>query len=67
MCVIAHNFLFWYLQARQNHKRLRVVRIETTTDSQRIVGLFVPNAAVETVLQGLSQAQNENKNAYWTW
>lgn len=28
------------------------MRIETTTDNQRIVGLFVPNAAVEAVLQG---------------
>ncbi|OIV89831.1 hypothetical protein TanjilG_29766 [Lupinus angustifolius] len=39
-------------QARLSHRRLRVVRIETTVDSQRIVGLLVPNAAVETVLQG---------------
>ncbi|KAL6998855.1 udp-glycosyltransferase [Sarracenia purpurea var. burkii] len=38
-------------QARQSHKRLRVVRIETTTDNQRIVGLLIPNAAVESVLQ----------------
>ncbi|KAF4389035.1 hypothetical protein F8388_026764 [Cannabis sativa] len=45
-------------QARQSHKRLRVVRIETTTDSQRIVGLLVPNAAVETVLQGLAWVQD---------
>ena len=42
------------LQARQSHKRLRVVRLETTTDNRRIVGLLVPNAAVESVLQGLS-------------
>ncbi|KAH9676919.1 protein FORGETTER 1 [Citrus sinensis] len=41
-------------QARQSHKRLRVVRLETTADNKRIVGLLVPNAAVETVLQGLS-------------
>ncbi|XP_057949637.1 protein FORGETTER 1 [Malania oleifera] len=41
-------------QIRQSHKRLRVVRIETTTDIQRIVGLLVPNAAVESVLQGLA-------------
>ncbi|GER39294.1 RING/FYVE/PHD zinc finger superfamily protein [Striga asiatica] len=41
-------------QFRQSHKRLRVVRIETTADSQRIVGLLIPNAAVESVLQGLS-------------
>ncbi|KAF3448819.1 hypothetical protein FNV43_RR09532 [Rhamnella rubrinervis] len=44
-------------QARQNHQRLRVVRIETTSDNQRIVGLFVPNAAVETVLQDLAWVQ----------
>ncbi|KAF5728143.1 protein strawberry notch 1 [Tripterygium wilfordii] len=44
-------------QARQSHKRLRVVRIETTTDSQRIVGLLVPNAAVESVLQDLAWVQ----------
>jgi uncharacterized membrane protein len=34
-------------------KRLRVVRVETTSDNnRRIVGLFVPKAAVDTVLQG---------------
>lgn len=41
------------MQARQSHKRIRVVRIETTTDNQRIVGLLIPNAAVGSVLQGL--------------
>lgn len=45
-------------QARQSHKRLRVVRIETTTDNQRIVGLLVPNAAVEAVLQDLAWVQD---------
>jgi len=34
------------------HKRLRIVRVETTSDNRHIVGLLVPNAAVETVLQG---------------
>ncbi|KAM7250787.1 hypothetical protein ACFE04_022670 [Oxalis oulophora] len=38
-------------QYRHSHKRLRVVRMVTTNDNQRIVGLFIPNAAVETVLQ----------------
>ncbi|XP_057765219.1 protein FORGETTER 1 [Salvia miltiorrhiza] len=41
-------------QARQSHKRIRVVRIETTSDNQRIVGLLIPNAAVPTVLQELA-------------
>ncbi|PKI65561.1 hypothetical protein CRG98_014061 [Punica granatum] len=45
-------------QARQSHKRLRVVRIETTTDKQRIVGLFIPNSAVESVLQDLAWVQD---------
>lgn len=45
-------------QARQSHKRLRVVRLETTTDNKRIVGLLVPNAAVETVLQDLAWVQD---------
>ncbi|KAJ0768766.1 putative chromatin regulator PHD family [Helianthus annuus] len=44
-------------QARLSHRRLRIVRIETTTDSQRIVGLLVPNAVVESVLQDLSWVQ----------
>ncbi|XP_056849732.1 protein FORGETTER 1 [Raphanus sativus] len=44
-------------QARQSHKRIRVIRIETTTDNQRIVGLSIPNAAVETVLQDLAWVQ----------
>ncbi|GLU08554.1 hypothetical protein SLE2022_254600 [Rubroshorea leprosula] len=45
-------------QARQSHRRLRVVRLETTTDNKRIVGLLVPNAAVETVLQDLAWVQD---------
>ncbi|XP_021692563.2 protein FORGETTER 1 isoform X3 [Hevea brasiliensis] len=45
-------------QARQSHKRIRVVRLETTTDNQRIVGLLVPNSAVETVLQGYLHRSN---------
>ncbi|KAM2496241.1 hypothetical protein COP2_037067 [Malus domestica] len=44
-------------QQRQSHKRLRVVRIETTTDNRRIVGLSVPNAAVESVLQDFAWVQ----------
>jgi hypothetical protein len=44
-------------QARHSHKRIRVIRIETTTDNQRIVGLSIPNAAVETVLQDLAWVQ----------
>ncbi|KAK9152249.1 hypothetical protein Syun_010558 [Stephania yunnanensis] len=44
-------------QARQSHKRIRVVRIETTTDNQRIVGLLIPNAAVKSVLQDLEWVQ----------
>ncbi|KAG6418927.1 hypothetical protein SASPL_121134 [Salvia splendens] len=39
---------------RQSHKRIRAVRIETTSDTQRIVGLLIPIAAVPTVLQGPS-------------
>ncbi|XP_075083066.1 protein FORGETTER 1-like isoform X2 [Nicotiana tabacum] len=38
-------------QARQSHQRIRIVRIVTTTDNQRIVGLLIPDAAVEPVLQ----------------
>ncbi|KAJ8762665.1 hypothetical protein K2173_010686 [Erythroxylum novogranatense] len=45
-------------QARQSHKRLRVVRVETTTDNRRIVGLLVPNAAVESVLKDLAWVQD---------
>lgn len=41
------------LQARQSHKIIGVVRIETTTDNQQIAGLSIPNAVVETVLQGI--------------
>ncbi|XP_051128829.1 protein FORGETTER 1 isoform X2 [Andrographis paniculata] len=45
-------------QARQSHKRIRVVCIQTTADNQRIVGLLIPNAAVESVLQDLSWVQD---------
>jgi hypothetical protein len=34
------------------HKRIRVVRLETTTDNKRFVGLIIPNSAVESVLEG---------------
>ncbi|KAL7592215.1 hypothetical protein Lser_V15G33893 [Lactuca serriola] len=44
-------------QARQSHRRIRVVRIETTKDAQRIVGLLVPNAVVPSVLQDLAWVQ----------
>ncbi|KAJ0498287.1 putative protein strawberry notch, P-loop containing nucleoside triphosphate hydrolase [Helianthus annuus] len=40
-------------QSRKAHQRLRVVGIETTTDNERVVGLLVPNAAVESVLKDL--------------
>ncbi|XP_052151662.1 protein FORGETTER 1-like [Oryza glaberrima] len=45
-------------QVRQSHKRVRVVRLETTTDNQRIVGLLIPNSAVESVLTGLQWVQD---------
>ncbi|GMH10575.1 hypothetical protein Nepgr_012416 [Nepenthes gracilis] len=45
-------------QAQQSHKRIRVVRIETTTDNKRVVGLLIPSGAVESVLQDLSWGQD---------
>ncbi|CAA3028611.1 strawberry notch isoform X1 [Olea europaea subsp. europaea] len=48
-------------QARQSHKRIRVVRVVTTTENQRIVGLLIPNAAVESVLQDLAWVQDINE------
>ncbi|CAL5030144.1 unnamed protein product [Urochloa decumbens] len=45
-------------QVRQVHKRIRVVRLVTTNDSQRIVGLLIPNSAVESVLTGLQWVQD---------
>ncbi|KAH9646125.1 hypothetical protein KPL70_024783 [Citrus sinensis] len=50
-------------QARQSHKRLRVVRLETTADNKRIVGLLVPNAAVETVLQVIEKIKRPHLKA----
>ncbi|XP_074572965.1 protein FORGETTER 1 [Curcuma longa] len=41
-------------QVRQSHRRTRVVRLETTTNCQRIVGLLIPNAAIESVMEDLS-------------
>ncbi|KAG8043403.1 hypothetical protein GUJ93_ZPchr0458g22439 [Zizania palustris] len=46
------------MQVRQCHKRIRVVRLETTNDNQRIVGLFIPNSAVESVLTGLQWVED---------
>ncbi|KAJ3693490.1 hypothetical protein LUZ60_008970 [Juncus effusus] len=42
-------------QARASHRRIRVVRLETTgEESRRIVGLQIPNGAVDSVLEGLT-------------
>uniref|UniRef100_A0A164XUU3 PHD-type domain-containing protein n=1 Tax=Daucus carota subsp. sativus TaxID=79200 RepID=A0A164XUU3_DAUCS len=38
-------------QARESHRRLRIVRVETTTDNKRIVGLLIPNAVVNSILK----------------
>lgn len=54
-CTVTHSFIGFnccWIQARQSHRRIRIVQIVTTTDNQRIVGLLIPNAAVEAVLQG---------------
>jgi hypothetical protein len=45
---------YCFLQVKQSHRRIRIVRLETTNDNQRVVGLLIPNAAVEDVLEGLS-------------
>jgi hypothetical protein len=45
---------YCFLQSRQSHRRIRIVRLETTDDNQRVVGLLIPNAAVDGVLEGLS-------------
>ncbi|XP_066343791.1 protein FORGETTER 1-like isoform X1 [Miscanthus floridulus] len=45
-------------QVRLIHRRIRVVRLVTTNDSQRIVGLLIPNSAVESVLTGLQWVQD---------
>ncbi|KAK3121295.1 hypothetical protein QOZ80_8BG0650290 [Eleusine coracana subsp. coracana] len=45
-------------QARRVHKRIRVARLETTSDNQRFVGLIIPNTAVELVLEGLQWVQD---------
>ncbi|KAJ7530305.1 hypothetical protein O6H91_15G088700 [Diphasiastrum complanatum] len=45
-------------QSRTSQRRLRVVRLETTSECQRIVGLHIPNSAIDAVLAGLSWQQN---------
>ncbi|KAK1365814.1 putative Zinc finger, RING/FYVE/PHD-type, protein strawberry notch [Heracleum sosnowskyi] len=45
-------------QVRKSHRRLRIVRVETTTDSQRIVGLLIPNALVNTILKDLVRVKD---------
>ncbi|AQK46019.1 RING/FYVE/PHD zinc finger superfamily protein [Zea mays] len=57
-------------QERLIHKRIRVVRLVTTNDSQRIVGLLIPNSAVESVLTGLfliSQRSSHNLMSISLW
>ena len=46
-------------------KRLRVVRVETTSDNnRRILGLFVPNAAVDTALRGFFLSLSLHPNTF---
>ncbi|KAL1815046.1 hypothetical protein DCAR_0519278 [Daucus carota subsp. sativus] len=45
-------------QARESHRRLRIVRVETTTDNKRIVGLLIPNAVVNSILKDLAWVQD---------
>ncbi|XP_017244073.1 protein FORGETTER 1 [Daucus carota subsp. sativus] len=47
-------------QVRKSHRRLRIVRVETTTDHQRIVGLLIPNAVVNSMLKDLVRGQDIN-------
>lgn len=46
-------------QVRLSHRRLRVVRLETSSDNLRIVGLHIPNPAVNNVISGLSMLQSQ--------
>ena len=48
------DWLITILQNREIDRRLRIVRVETTTDSRRIVGLLIPSAVVNSLLEGLS-------------
>ncbi|KAL8134766.1 hypothetical protein AgCh_009688 [Apium graveolens] len=45
-------------QIRARDQRLRIVRLETTTDNRRIVGLLIPNAAVNSILRDLAWVQD---------
>ncbi|KAF8692024.1 hypothetical protein HU200_039971 [Digitaria exilis] len=51
-------------QVRQSHKRIRVVRLETTNDNRRFVGLIIPNSAVESVLEGQFQCSTFQELTY---
>lgn len=42
----------YLIKVRTSHRRMRVVRLETTSENRRIVGLHIPNPAVNSVLQG---------------
>ena len=43
-----------FVQVRASHRRLRVVWLETSSESQRIVGLHIPNPAVNAVISGMA-------------
>ncbi|XP_074372399.1 protein FORGETTER 1-like isoform X2 [Apium graveolens] len=45
-------------QVRKSHRRLRIVRVETTADCQRIVGLLIPNSVVNSILKDLVQVKD---------
>eukprot|EP00850_Spirogloea_muscicola_P007218 SM000036S13262 [mRNA] locus=s36:226900:240784:+ [translate_table: standard] len=42
-------------QERLAHRKVRVVRLETTKEGKKIVGIHVPNPAIEAVLAGLEK------------
>lgn len=45
-------------QVRTSHRRMRVVRLETTFEKMRIVGLHIPIPAVNSVLQGIDWSRD---------
>jgi hypothetical protein len=50
LCV--HCLQCSFVQGRASHRRLRVVWLETSSEGQRIVGLHIPNPAVNAVISG---------------
>eukprot|EP00898_Chlorokybus_atmophyticus_P004114 jgi/Chlat1/4703/Chrsp3S00444 len=50
-------------QDQKSQRKLRVIRLETTSDNRRIVGIHIPIEAVDRVLEGFKKLEQQQQQA----